>query len=65
MKCDVQKFDFSAHADSRGLFDIIDRVQPETVLAVHGERCEEFAKNIQETTGIKAYAPKNKDVFNF
>lgn len=55
---DLQQIELSAHADRNGLLEIIKRTRPETVLCVHGDQCEKFAKNIEEL-GIEAFAPKN------
>ncbi len=65
VKCSIERFDFSGHADSAGLFSIIDMVQPETVVCVHGDKCADFAKDVTDSTGIQAFAPKNKDVLEF
>lgn len=60
--CDVQQIELSAHADHSGLMEIINKVQPEQVICVHGDNCEKFAKNIEEETNITAIAPKNSEV---
>lgn len=58
---DLQQLELSAHADRTGLFEIIKQTQPETVICVHGDQCEKFAKNIEEL-GIEAFAPKNGEI---
>ncbi len=59
VKCMVEQFDLSAHTDRKGLLEIIDVLQPETVVAVHGDNCEAFAKDIEKEFDIQAIAPKN------
>lgn len=57
--CDLHQFELSAHTDRKGLFEIIKRTNPKQVICVHGERCKEFAKDIEEHFGLDAIAPKN------
>ncbi|MFH0948867.1 MAG: MBL fold metallo-hydrolase [Candidatus Aenigmatarchaeota archaeon] len=57
--CELEQFNLSAHAGRSGLFDIIKRTKPSQVICVHGDNCEQFAKDISETFKIDAYAPKN------
>ena len=59
VKGDIQQMELSAHADRNGLFEIIRRTNPETVICVHGDKCSEFAKDIEEKFKVQAYAPKN------
>ncbi|MEK6888200.1 MAG: MBL fold metallo-hydrolase [Candidatus Aenigmatarchaeota archaeon] len=56
---DLQQIGLSAHADRTGLMDIIRRTRPETVICVHGDKCDEFAKDIEKEFNIQAFAPKN------
>lgn len=56
---DLQQIELSAHADREGLLDVIRRTNPKTVICVHGDRCNEFAKSIEEEFKIQAFAPKN------
>src|SRR3989338_2354982 len=56
---DLQQIGLSAHADRTGLMDIIKRTKPETVICVHGDKCQEFAKDIEKEFNIQAFAPKN------
>lgn len=59
---DLQQIELSAHADRNGLFDIIKQTRPGTVICVHGDRCSEFAKDIEEEFGVQAFAPKNEEI---
>ena len=56
---DLQQIALSAHADRTGLMDIIRRTRPETVICVHGDKCDEFAKDIEKEFNIQVFAPKN------
>jgi predicted metal-dependent RNase len=38
VRADVRKYRLSAHADRRGLLDVIKMVQPKATMLVHGER---------------------------
>ncbi|HLC77128.1 MAG TPA: MBL fold metallo-hydrolase [archaeon] len=55
----IQQIELSAHADRDGLLDIIKRTQPKTVICVHGDKCDQFAKDIEEKFKVQAFAPKN------
>ncbi|MBI4154444.1 MBL fold metallo-hydrolase [Candidatus Woesearchaeota archaeon] len=57
--CDLHQFELSAHTDRKGIFSVIERLKPETVICVHGEHCERLAKDVAEEFNIQAYAPKN------
>ena len=56
---DLQQLELSVHADRNGLMDIVRRTRPERVICVHGDKCAEFAKDIEEEFKIQAFAPKN------
>lgn len=61
--CDIQQFQLSAHTDRHGLVSIIKKVNPETVICIHGERTKEFAADIEKHfPSVQAIAPKNGDV---
>lgn len=53
-------FDFSAHADRSHIIDFIKRNNPKKVFLMHGDRTQDFAKELQGM-GIDAHAPKNGD----
>jgi putative mRNA 3-end processing factor len=44
----VESYDFSAHADSDGLLDFLESYRDATVLINHGDRCADFAEDLQE-----------------
>ncbi|MFH1630619.1 MAG: MBL fold metallo-hydrolase, partial [Candidatus Aenigmatarchaeota archaeon] len=62
VRCDVKQFDLSAHAGRSELFEIIKRLQPKQIIAMHGENCPKFAKDLEEKFNISTIAPKNGDV---
>ncbi|MHA1263842.1 MAG: MBL fold metallo-hydrolase [Candidatus Helarchaeota archaeon] len=64
----VQSFKFSSHAGRAGLWELIHRIEKDsqaTIFCLHGEEenCKSFAKEINETTKLTAYAPKTGDTF--
>lgn len=52
---------FSAHADSKGIMNLIKHCEPESVVLVHGEkgRMEVFAEVVRESLKIPCYYPPN------
>ncbi len=61
--CEMWQFELSAHTDKNGLMSIIKKLNPETIICVHGEKTAEFAKDIEKHfPSVQAYAPKNGDV---
>lgn len=57
--CDIHRMELSAHTDRKGIFDIIRKTNPSTVICVHGDSCTKVAKDIEEEFGVQAFAPKN------
>jgi len=53
-----EQLDLSSHAGRDGLLKIIKKLNPEKVICIHGERCQEFAKDIKNDFGISAVAPR-------
>ncbi len=53
----VEYLDMSAHAGRSDLLKFIKRANPEKVLLVHGDKPEEFAKELEEGYGFNALAP--------
>jgi putative mRNA 3-end processing factor len=58
VKCAVDQVELSAHSGRNGLIDIVKKTNPKTVICVHGEYCEKFAKYLR-SMGIDAFAPRN------
>ncbi len=52
----VKRFDFSAHAGRKQLFDFIEKHNPQKVFCVHGDHTEEFADELRQK-GFDAAAP--------
>jgi Zn-dependent metallo-hydrolase RNA specificity domain len=52
---------FSAHADSKGILNLIKHCEPENVVLVHGEknRMEVFSEVVREMLNIPCYYPAN------
>jgi putative mRNA 3-end processing factor len=64
VKMRVKRFDFSAHAGRKGLFEFVKRINPEKVFCVHGDHTEEFAEELKRE-GFDAIAPlANNRVFD-
>ena len=61
VKLSVQYMSFSAHADAKGIMQLIQYCEPQSVLLVHGEAVKmEFLKQkIQQEFGIDCYMPAN------
>ncbi|MCD6590400.1 MAG: MBL fold metallo-hydrolase [Candidatus Aenigmarchaeota archaeon] len=55
-------FDFSAHTDRNHLLEFYNKVCPEKILLIHGEKTDEFAKELKNM-GFDAYAPSNGETF--
>ena len=61
VSCQVERFDFSAHAGRSGLIKAVKTFQPEKIVLVHGEEevMEVFAAYLREEEGFEVYTPKN------
>lgn len=61
VKMNVSKMAFSAHADHKGITNLIDFLQPQHTVFVHGEaeRMKNLSKFIEEKSGIKCHCPAN------
>lgn len=59
VKAMVKKFDFSSHASRSDILHFIDKINPENIFCIHGEKTEEFSKELQEK-GYNAYSPERK-----
>lgn len=58
VKCEVGFFDFSAHADHRGLVSTIKKCDPETIVLMHGDQREVLAKDLG---GYEVLMPVEKE----
>jgi putative mRNA 3-end processing factor len=59
-KMRIEFMDFSAHTDRSHLIDFFKRTKPKKLFLVHGDRTQEFARELQGM-GFDAHAPKNGD----
>jgi len=57
----VEYMDLSAHAGRSDLLNFIKWANPEKIVLVHGDACEQFAKELQDDFGYNAVAPKLGD----
>jgi putative mRNA 3-end processing factor len=53
----VERYDFSAHADREGLLDFLDSYRDTPVLVNHGDRCDAFAEELA-SAGYRSSAPE-------
>jgi integrator complex subunit 11 len=61
VKCHVTKISFSAHADAKGILDLIGQVSPKNIMLVHGEKQKMalFKQKIESDLKIKTFDPAN------
>ncbi|KAI8806327.1 beta-lactamase-like protein, partial [Cladochytrium replicatum] len=61
VKLQVENLSFSAHADAKGIMELINMCEPRNVMLVHGEKLKmEVLKNrIMANLGIPCYDPPN------
>ena len=61
VNCDVAHMSFSAHADSQGIIELINHLQPKNVVVVHGEKekMNLLGRKIGEQLGIPCFCPPN------
>lgn len=57
VQAEFELFDFSAHAGMNGLYDFIDKVNPNKVVTVHGDETERFAEKLR-AKGYEVYRPE-------
>ncbi|MCX8196790.1 MAG: MBL fold metallo-hydrolase [Candidatus Micrarchaeota archaeon] len=55
-KAQYAYLDFSAHAGRRELFEMCEKLRPQRIFCVHGDKCQEFAEELK-LEGFDAYAP--------
>ncbi|KAL9651662.1 hypothetical protein ABK040_001607 [Willaertia magna] len=61
MKCEVKPISFSAHADAKGILQLIRTAQPKNVMLVHGEKDKMafFKQKIESEFKIPCFDPPN------
>jgi len=57
-KMHVEFLDFSAHTDHDHLIKFYEKISPEKIFLIHGEKTVEFAEELKQR-GFDAYAPRN------
>lgn len=62
----VEYMSFSAHADAKGIMQIIKMTEPKNVMFVHGEaaKMEFLAKKVQKDMGLPCFTPANGETVN-
>ena len=64
IKIKVYNMSFSAHADSKGIMELLSHLEPKNVILVHGE-CQKMkilAQQIKETLKVPCFYPPNHSV---
>lgn len=56
VKCKYKLFEFSSHADRSEILDFINKTNPKVIFLVHGEKIEDFEKELNEM-GFNAIMP--------
>uniref|UniRef100_A0A6B2KZ25 Integrator complex subunit 11 n=1 Tax=Arcella intermedia TaxID=1963864 RepID=A0A6B2KZ25_9EUKA len=66
VRCKIESLSFSAHADSKGILQLIKQTEPRNVMLVHGEKgkMQILKANIVKDTGIPVYDPANGEIVN-
>ncbi|XP_022370034.1 integrator complex subunit 11 isoform X4 [Enhydra lutris kenyoni] len=61
VKMQVEYMSFSAHADAKGIMQLVGQVEPEGVLLVHGEakKMEFLKQKIEQELRVSCYMPAN------
>ncbi|CAB3363512.1 Hypothetical predicted protein [Cloeon dipterum] len=61
VKMSVEYMSFSAHADAKGIMQLIQYCEPKNVMLVHGEgkKMSFLKEKIQQEFGVKCYTPSN------
>jgi len=66
VRMSVEYMSFSAHADAKGIMQLISQCEPENVLLVHGEasKMEFLQSKVKQEFGINCFMPKNGETVN-
>ena len=66
VRMSVEYMSFSAHADAKGIMQLISQCEPENVLLVHGEasKMEFLQGKIKQEFGVNCFMPKNGETVN-
>jgi integrator complex subunit 11 len=60
----VFNMSFSAHADSKGIMELLTHLEPKNVFLVHGEKqkMKILAENVRQKLNVPCYFPPNHSV---
>ena len=60
----VENISFSAHADAKGIINLIRHLNPERIVFVHGDKfkMESFSEIVKEQLKTKVYMPANHEL---
>jgi len=66
IRMQVEYMSFSAHADAKGIMQLIRTAQPKNVMLVHGEKgkMQFLSKKIKRELGLKCFTPANGQTVN-
>lgn len=66
VRMQIKNMSFSAHADARGMMQLISTTKPENIILVHGEKAKMkiFKENFDKEFDIPLYYPANGEVLN-
>ena len=67
VKCEVYYMSFSAHADQKGLLQLINNITPKNLMLIHGdfEAMKKFKEICQTQIPAKIITPENKENVSF
>lgn len=62
----VVNVSFSAHADAKGIINLLRNIDPENIMLVHGDRAkmEQFAPLVHQQLSKPVFMPPNLDKIN-
>ena len=67
VNCEVFYMSFSAHADQKGLLQLVNNIEPKNLVLVHGdfEAMKKFKETCQKQINAKIIMPENKENVTF
>ena len=67
VKCEVYYMSFSAHADQKGLLQLVNNITPKNLMLIHGdfEAMKKFKETCQSQIHAKILMPENKENVTF
>ena len=67
VKCEVYYMSFSAHADQKGILQLVKNIEPKNLVLVHGDysTMTKFKETCQSQISAEILMPKNKEISNF